>query len=542
MKQDYYDYLIKEIKLKPTNQELNANQKQKIECLICGDSFEAIVKGKVNNYRKHGMKGCKKCTSIQRYHDIRKERIDELAEKFYFISDIDPETINNNIHVEVKNKTCGHAFKAKYGNLLNRDVNCPVCNTERKRERFQNMNEKRHEETYHLKNGFDAYKQKVYKLTRESYRKHKKKINPHNYTRVLSGGDGYHLDHIISVRNSFDLGVPPEACADYRNLRMVKWKDNNKKWKRSSLNIPEPYLPYIETSSKDFLKDVTNFIREHNFEKYKDFGKYMLTLYCPKNNFGIYFADLKTNTEQIIGSKKYFKEMKDYFLSMDIKLLIIFEDEWKTNKSLVVAKILHYMGVSMEMRVHARNATIREISNKEKNDFLNKNHIQGTCVSQINLGAFFEDEDNLEEYLGAVLTFSKPRVLMNKKKQDSGIYELARFATANHLRIPGIASKMMKHFERNYEWKEIFSYADLRWSEGNLYDVLDFKKEVINPPSYHYVIDGVRKHRWGYRKDLLREKWPDKYDDTLTEYHNMLNMGYDRVWDCGTIKYTKEKS
>lgn len=540
MKQDYYDFILNEVKLRPHDKKKTSNEKQEIECLLCGNKFKAAVKGKVTNYRKHGKAGCAKCTHLDRYANNRIDYLSKIREKFDIITEVDVNELVVGKKLQVKNKKCNHIFWARWENLKNEATNCPTCNRKRKRKFFQDINEQRHEETYHLKSGFDAYKQKVYKLTRESYKKFMEEINPHNYQRVLSGGNGYHLDHIISVRNSFDLGVPPEVCADYRNLRMVEWKNNNQKWKRSSLNVPAPYLPYVEISSNDFLNNIKSFIKEYDFEAYADFGKYMLTLYSDENKFGIYFADLKTNSEQIIGSKKYFKNMKDYFESIGIQLIIIFEDEWKTNKELVLSKILHYMGYNMQMRVHARKATIREISNEEKNHFLNKQHIQGTCVSQINLGAFFKDEDS-EEYLGAVMTFSKPRVLMNKKQKGAGVYELARFATANDLRIPGIASKMLKYFERNYEWTEIYSYADLRWSDGNLYEVLNFEKEVVNPPNYHYIVDGVRKHRWAFRKDSLRERFPDKYDASLTEYHNMLTMGYDRIWDCGTIKYIKSK-
>jgi len=529
MKKEYYDYIVNEIKLRPKNIDLGTNNVQDIECLLCGNTFKAGVKGKVNNYRKHGMKGCKECTSIQRYENIRNDRIKELEEKFELYN-IDPKTVNNMSMVKVRNKKCGHFFKVKYGNLLNRDVNCPICNTERKREQFRQFNDERHEESYLLKEGFDAYKQKVYKFTRETYRKHKDKINPENHTRVLSGEKGYHLDHIISVRNSFDLGVPPEVCADYRNMRMVKWKDNNKKWKRSSLRIPEPYYPYVNNTSDEFIKIMNNSVKT-DFNAYVDFSKFMLTLYNEKEKFGIYYAPLSTNTQQILGSKNYFKQMKEYFAEKSITLLIIFEDEWIKNRLLVIDKIQHYMNQSEKTTIYARKCEIQEIGVTDKNSFLNANHIQGTCVSQINLGAFHDGK------LVAVMTFSKPRILMNKKEQAGGVYELARFATDVQYRIPGIASKLLKHFQRNYNYSEIYSYADRRWSDGNLYEVLGFEKTIVNPPNYHYIINNQRKHRWGYRKDALKEKFPERYNKELTEYQNMLEMGYDRIWDSGSIKY-----
>jgi hypothetical protein len=51
------------------------------------------------------------------------------------------------------------------------------------------------------------------------------------------------------------------------------------------------------------------------------------------------------------------------------------------------------------------------------------------------------------------------------------------------------------------------------------------------------VVDGVRKHRWGFRKDILKLKVPD-YDPIRTEYDTVFNvMGHDRVWGAGTTKW-----
>lgn len=117
------------------------------------------------------------------------------------------------------------------------------------------------------------------------------------------------------------------------------------------------------------------------------------------------------------------------------------------------------------------------------------------------------------------------------------MYELARFATLSKSHVVGAASKLFKYFTRNYDWTNVYSYADRRWSEGNMYYALGFELTRTNPMNYHYVIDGKRKHRWAFRKDALREKYPNQYNSEKTEYENMLSMGYDRVWDCGTLKF-----
>lgn len=216
------------------------------------------------------------------------------------------------------------------------------------------------------------------------------------------------------------------------------------------------------------------------------------------------------------------------------RVIFLFEDEWRRNTELVKHKLKHYTNVSNVERIHARKCVIRSCSKEEKKALLNANHIQGNDNSQIAYGAWYND------MLVAVMTFTAPRVALGQKNKgihNSGVWELSRFCTDVNYRIPGIASKLLKHFQRNHAWTEIYSYADKRWSVGNMYHQLGFELVADNPPDYFYVIDGRRKHRWNYRKDILKDTLHN-YDPSLTEYQNMVNRGYWRVWDCGTLKFS----
>lgn len=212
---------------------------------------------------------------------------------------------------------------------------------------------------------------------------------------------------------------------------------------------------------------------------------------------------------------------------------VLFSDELKQRPDLIRRKLSHYTQSNHStQRIHARSCTIRSITNKEKVILLNTNHVQGNDNSQIGYGAFYEDD------LVAVMTFSVPRTGIGvHKNKKPNTFELVRFCTDVNYRIPGIASRLLKHFQKTHKWSEIYSYADKRWSVGNMYEKLGFSLTNDNPPDYFYVINGVRKHRWNYRKDILKNTLPN-YDASLTEYQNMVNHGYYRVWDCGTLKYT----
>jgi hypothetical protein len=48
------------------------------------------------------------------------------------------------------------------------------------------------------------------------------------------------------------------------------------------------------------------------------------------------------------------------------------------------------------------------------------------------------------------------------------------------------------------------------------------------------VIDGMRKHRFGFRKDVLVK---EGYDKNMTEHEIMLSRKIYRIFDSGSLKY-----
>ena len=66
--------------------------------------------------------------------------------------------------------------------------------------------------------------------------------------------------------------------------------------------------------------------------------------------------------------------------------------------------------------------------------------------------------------------------------------------------VIGGASKLLNYFIKTYKPLRIISYADRIWSEGNLYYQLGFKLVNETKPDYKYIIDGVKKHKSGFKK------------------------------------------
>ena len=94
--------------------------------------------------------------------------------------------------------------------------------------------------------------------------------------------------------------------------------------------------------------------------------------------------------------------------------------------------------------------------------------------------------------------------------------------------------RLFKHFIKEVKPIEIVSYADRRWSNGNLYEKLGFTLTHKSQPSYFYVINDKRENRFKYRKDALVK---EGYDKDKTEHQIMLERGIYRIYDCGCLVY-----
>jgi hypothetical protein len=94
--------------------------------------------------------------------------------------------------------------------------------------------------------------------------------------------------------------------------------------------------------------------------------------------------------------------------------------------------------------------------------------------------------------------------------------------------------KLFKYFIRNYNPIEVVSYADRSWSGGKLYEKLGFQFLHKTDPNYYYVIEGKRRHRFGFRKDKLIKDGSDK---NKTEHEIMLEKKIFRIYDSGSLKY-----
>ena len=259
-----------------------------------------------------------------------------------------------------------------------------------------------------------------------------------------------------------------------------------------------------------------------------------IDILLPDLKIGIEYCGLYWHSEDRLG-KNYHLNKLNLCLNKGYNLITIFEDEWINKRSIVESRLKSLLNTNNQKKVYARKCIIKEIPVSEAKPFCNENHLQGYGNSLIKLGAFFENE------LVSVMLFSKPSISKGNGLKIDGLWELNRFCSKINYSIIGIASKFVSRFKKNYEWNEVFSFADRRWSIGNVYETIGFSFTHNSIPSYFYFSgDKIRHHRYNYRKDILLKR--DKsFTKEMTEIQMAHELGLERIYDCGTIKYNMKK-
>lgn len=421
--------------------------------------------------------------------------------------------IGKNISKSLKDVDFEKAWEKRKKTRLEKYGNENYTNIEKAR---QTCLEKYGKESYFSTDEFKKYISKNYNAKSEEEKNliHQKRIktnlkkygNTNNAWKHFKNIENFNknfiekkfiCDGILDIENySKYFGI--HATTAYYYLR--KW---NIKYRKHSISLSEiklfKWIP-IENKIANTRKIIT---------------PYELDIYLPDYNLAIEYDGIYYHSDK----KSDYHLMKTNLCnSKGIQLFHIFDfDNLDIWKSIILNKL------KMNNKIQARKCIIKELEYSKVKNFLNDNHLQGACISSINLGLYYNEE------LVEVMTFSKPRF---DKNYD---YELIRLCTKKFNYVTGGASKLFNYFKKKYNGT-IISYANKRFSNGNIYETLGFKKIKESKPNYWYVRDGEVLSRYKCQKHKLEDLLED-YNPELSEFDNMSNNGYLRIYDCGNIVY-----
>lgn len=283
--------------------------------------------------------------------------------------------------------------------------------------------------------------------------------------------------------------------------------------------------------------DIYNFVKEiiPNTKVYKNIrgiiGTLELDIYVPDYKLAIEYNGLFWHSE---ASGRYHNGYhvlkKKACEDKEIKLLAIYEDEWKNKKELIKSMIRFRLNQFNGKKISASKLKVVKLDKNEQfKDFFDRNHLDGHTKAKYAY-ALVDKSNNIYS-------------CMSVRKNFNGEYEIARFATDYDYFVYGAASRLIKYLPR-----PIISYSNNRLSDGQVYEVLGFKNiTVANTPSYWYTDTKTRIWRFKCKRINKKEvlsKFPTEKEQALNGIFSQKIFGdfrpLYRIEDYGHKKWILE--
>lgn len=303
---------------------------------------------------------------------------------------------------------------------------------------------------------------------------------------------------------------------------------------KSSLKIHE-LIPRVasynvsrgETEIYEYVNNILKSNQSHRLKISDSDKKWIqIDVYCPEKSFGIEYCGEYWHSAEAGTDRNYHQKKNQLCKDCGIKLMTIFEHEWRDKRELIKAMIRARINSGIK-NIYARKCICKEITAAEAKQFHQDNHINGYVNSSKNIGLFFENN------LISVVSFSKSRFDKNHE------YEITRYSTIRDHRVIGGFSKMFAFSEI----RSCMTYADLRFGEGKVYEKAGFSLVGTTPPNYWYFNRSSKTAKFESRMKYQKRKIKHLVEngDNKTEFQIMTELGFYRIYDCGSHKYSLNK-
>ena len=361
-----------------------------------------------------------------------------------------------------------------------------------------------------------TYKERGAEIMKNNFINHK--INKENVLKKRFSNIGY---TILEFNDDEIKVLHPDGHIFINNRKLLVNRLNH--------NVElSTILQPIGSPRTTFELKISKFLKENNINHITNDRKTIngeIDIYIPDYNIGIEINGLHWHCEYYLDND-YHLQKTNKCDEKNIQLFHFFEDELIEKFDIVKSIIKSKLGI-IENKILPCKCIIKEINSITSNNFLEINHLQGNINSKIRIGLFYNDE------LVSVMIFKKKCITMHNKTNLGNEYEMLRFCNKLNTEVIGGASKLYSYFKKKYLPQSVVSFADKRYSNGNLYKKLGFKLLKNTLPNYFYVVGKTRKNKFLFRKNILIK---DGYDVNKTEHQIMLKRKIPRIYDCGNIK------
>jgi len=254
-----------------------------------------------------------------------------------------------------------------------------------------------------------------------------------------------------------------------------------------------------------------------------------LDLYDNNIKLAIEYLGLYWHTERSKQPRDRFYHYNKYIdcQKKGIRLITIFEDEWKRRNKQCKAVLLSIFGI-YDYYTIARKCKVINVDKEVFRKFCVEHHIMGSDNNGLSFYGLAED-DNL---LGVMSVGRHPRY--------SDRLAMNRLCFKNGVHITGGAGKLFTKCKQdiknclfdNMKTNNIVTWSNNRWSLGNVYPSIGFTLKKENGPDYDYVDLNkpyIRLSKQSHTKKNIG--CPENIQEHVWLWEN---KNYARIWDCGT--------
>jgi len=282
-----------------------------------------------------------------------------------------------------------------------------------------------------------------------------------------------------------------------------------------NVSIAEKELSKYLSSKGEEVRSSRDVILNPSTNRYLE-----LDCYLPKRAIAFEFNSVYRHNG-MVKDRLYHKLKSDLCLAKGIKLFHI----WDFFPSdIVQSKLDVILGIAPNS-IGARECKVKELDYYSTKEFLDRNHIHGSCPFEKSFGLFNN------ERLVAVF------VLRNK------LSEVARFCTTQGLLVHGGFSKLFSHVQTYLkdEGKEkLFTYVD-RDLSPEWKDTVYFKQgfKFLGDTGPRLVFAGKNGKiyaRQALQKHKLQTLFPKHFDPALTALEILYRAGVVPLWTSGNWK------
>lgn len=270
---------------------------------------------------------------------------------------------------------------------------------------------------------------------------------------------------------------------------------------------------YSSRVNSKFQQEVYDYINDASAiqNTRKIIAPYELDIYIPSKQLAIECDGVYWHSQN--SDSNYHLLKTELCEAKNIRLIHITDWLWY-NKQDICKSIIDAALNRNQTTIFANDCILRKVSNLEAEEFLNTNYIHNISNICMNLGLYYKNQ--LVQ-------------IMSLGKQHKN-YTVCNICTKLNTIVINGSSKLLNQIN-----KPLITYVDRTLFTGTEYENSSWIKLKTTLPDYSYYKQNVKLLRNQIQKDLL-----DNFDTTKSEKHNMIDLGWSILYDCGTIVYIKE--